>query len=416
MRFLHAADLHLDSPLRGLDRYEGAPVTSLRSATRRAFQKLVDVALSEAVDFVLLAGDLYDQDWQDFHTGLFFHEQMVQLERAGILVFIVQGNHDAKSVISRRLKLPQNVQVFPSRKPETFRIAELEVAIHGRSFPHRKVEEDWVPDYPEAVAEAFNIGMLHTSLGGRPGHDSYAPTTVAALAAKGYDYWALGHVHRREQVAEAPHILFPGNLQGRHANETGPKGAELVTVEGGRIETQFLALDVVRWHQIRIPLDRVRELEAIEPLFRPHSRSLDQEDDDRLHALRVILTGATPLYHLEAREPGTLKAAVQAAAQEVTEAKIWIEQVRLHIRSPFDRQQAARREDAIGELVRLVEALGRDEKQLEQWVHDRLRVLLGRLPAEVRTEELPSWDQPEALRALLLEAESTVLARLSAED
>jgi exonuclease SbcD len=191
MRFLHASDLHIDSPLRGLDRYDGDPLERLRTATRAALERLVDRALSEPVDFVLFAGDIYDRDWQDFHTGLYFREQMVRLGRAGIRVFIVQGNHDAQGVISRQLALPSNVTVFSSRTAETVRIEELSVAIHGRSFPELVVGEDLIPSYPQPFPGAFNIGMLHTSLTGRPGHDPYAPTDLATLAAKGYDYWAL---------------------------------------------------------------------------------------------------------------------------------------------------------------------------------------------------------------------------------
>ncbi|MCE7979539.1 MAG: DNA repair exonuclease, partial [Nitrospira sp. NTP1] len=258
MRFIHAADLHLDSPLRGLDRYDGAPVARLRTATRR---RLVDRALAERVDFVLFAGDIYDCDWQDFHTGLFFRGQLVRLERQTIRVFIVQGNHDAQGVISKQLVLPPNVTVFSSRAAQTIRLDDLSVAIHGRSFPERAVDEDLVPSYPPPVPGFFNIGLLHTSLTGRVGHDTYAPTDLPTLISKGYDYWALGHVHARELLCERPRILFPGNLQGRHAKETGAKGCELVTVEAGRVESEFVALDVVRWNQLIVSLDGVHRLE-----------------------------------------------------------------------------------------------------------------------------------------------------------
>ena len=255
MRFIHAADLHIDSPLRGLDRYEGAPVERLRGATRAAMVGLVDLAVEEAGAFVLLAGDVYDRDWPDFRTGLFFREQMVRLERAGIPVLMVQGNHDAQGRITRSLKLPDNVTLFSSRTAQTVRLESCGVAVHGRSFPEREVSEDWVPDYPDPIPGVFNIGLLHTSLTGRPGHDPYAPTDLAALRAKGYDYWALGHVHQREVVHEqTPRVLFSGNLQGRHANETGPKGCELVTVEGGRVESRPVALDTVRWSRLTLDL------------------------------------------------------------------------------------------------------------------------------------------------------------------
>ncbi|MCB1796433.1 MAG: DNA repair exonuclease, partial [Candidatus Competibacteraceae bacterium] len=108
MRFLHAADLHLDSPLRGLDRYEGAPVDEVRGATRRAFENLIAVARRERVDLVVIAGDLYDGDWPDYNTGLFFIKGVAQLAEEGIPVAIVRGNHDAASRLTKALRLPAN--------------------------------------------------------------------------------------------------------------------------------------------------------------------------------------------------------------------------------------------------------------------------------------------------------------------
>jgi DNA repair exonuclease SbcCD nuclease subunit len=413
VRFIHASDLHIDSPLRGLDRYEGAPVERLRIATRGALERLVDKAIGERVDFVLLAGDIYDRDWQDFHTGLFFREQMVRLDRAGIRVFIVQGNHDAQGVITRQLTLPGNVTVFSSRTAQTERIDELSVAIHGRSFPARAVDEDLVPSYPAPVPGYFNIGMLHTSLNGRAGHDSYAPTDVATLSAKGYDYWALGHVHAREVVCETPRIVFPGNLQGRKASETGPKGCELVTVEGGRIESDFIALDVVRWSQVTVPLDAVERLDALSKAFRGALLPALAGAADRLHAVRVTLTGSTALHRLEADQPGTLAAAVQAAAQDVSEAEIWIEQVTLELYTPRDRTQTAGRQDALGELVRLVESIAGDDVQLKHWAQTELGDLLNAMPPEVTAGDVPRLDDATGLRYLMMDAEATVLARLA---
>ncbi len=413
MRFIHASDLHIDSPLRGLDRYEGAPVARLRTATRAALERLVDMAIAERVDFVLVAGDIYDRDWQDFHTGLFFREQMVRLGRADIRVFIVQGNHDAQGVITRQLVLPSNVTVFSSRTAEFVRIDELSVAIHGRSFPNRAVDEDLVPSYPAPVPDFFNIGMLHTSLNGRPGHDPYAPTDLATLVAKGYDYWALGHVHAREVVSEAPRVVFPGNLQGRRASEAGAKGCELVTVEAGRIEAEFVALDVVRWNQVVVPLDGLDRLEALGDAFRKALEPVLVGATDKLHAVRVTLTGSTVLHRLEANQPGTLAAAVQAAAQDVSDAEVWIEQVRLELTTPMDRVQAAQRQDAMGELTRLVDSIAGDDAKLTSWAKSELGGLLDALPPEVAADEVPRLDSFADLRVLLADAEATVLARLA---
>ena len=413
MRFIHAADLHIDSPLRGLDRYDGAPVERLRTATRSAFERLIDTAISEHVDFLLLAGDIYDCDWQDFHTGLFFRGQMVRLEREGIRVFIVQGNHDAQGVISKQLVLPPNVTVFSSRAAHTIRLDDRSVAIHGRSFPERAVDEDLVPSYPPPVPGFFNIGLLHTSLTGRAGHDTYAPTDLPTLNHKGYDYWALGHVHAREVIAERPHIVFPGNLQGRHAKETGPKGCELVTVEAGRIESEFVALDVVRWNQLIVSLDGVQRLEALGEAFRHALEPVLTGAMDRLHAVRVTLTGSTELHRLEASQPGTLAAAMYGAAQDIGEVEVWIEQVRLDLTTPLDRVQTAQRQDAVGELVRLVDSVAGDESELQRWAQVELGDLLGSLPQEVAGGDVPKLDDPVELTQLLMDAEATVLARLT---
>ncbi len=413
MRFIHAADLHLDSPLRGLDRYDGAPVARLRTATRSAFERLVDRALAERVDFVLFAGDIYDCDWQDFHTGLFFRGQLVRLERQTIRVFIVQGNHDAQGVISKQLVLPPNVTVFSSRAAQTIRLDDLSVAIHGRSFPERAVDEDLVPSYPPPVPGFFNIGLLHTSLTGRVGHDTYAPTDLPTLISKGYDYWALGHVHARELLCERPRILFPGNLQGRHAKETGAKGCELVTVEAGRVESEFVALDVVRWNQLIVSLDGVHRLEALGEAFRHAMEPVLTGARDRLHAVRVTLTGATELHRVEATQPGTLAAAMYGAAQDIGEAEVWIEQVRLDLSTPLDRARTAQRQDAVGELVRLVDSIVGDESDLLRWAQAELGDLLGSLPQEVAAGDVPKLDDPVELTRLMMDAEATVLARLT---
>jgi exonuclease SbcD len=409
-RFIHAADLHIDSPLRGLSRYAGAPVERLRNATRRALENLVDLALAERVQFVLLAGDLYDRDWPDFHTGLFFREQMVRLGRAGIAVYIVQGNHDAQGTITRELPLPEHVKVFSSRSAETVHLAALGVAIHGRSFPQREVPEDFVPQYPDALLGQFNIGMLHTSLTGAAGHDTYAPTDIATLKTKGYDYWALGHVHTRSVECESPRVVFPGNLQGRHANETGPKGCELVSVQGGQMEARFVPLDVVRWHQLQLPLDGIDSLAQATQHIAAALAEATQASGDRLHALRLVLTGRSALHATEAQQPGTLEAAVHAAAQDVAGAELWIEQVQLRLASPIDRAQLAQGEDAVAELLRLVDELAADPAALAAWTAKACGDVLHKLPAEAKTDA--DWSTPAAMQALLLDAEATVLARL----
>ena len=255
-RFLHAADIHLDSPLKGLIGQEGNAAERVRTATREALDQLVDFAIKEQVEFLVIAGDLYDGDWRDYKTGLFFVGQMGRLNKAGIPVYLLHGNHDAQSQITKRLELPDNVHVFGTRKPETFELGELNVALHGQSFRQREVTDNLVPDYPRPVSGTFNIGVLHTALGGRKGHDNYAPCSLDELVNKGYDYWALGHVHQAAVLHERPHIVFSGNLQGRHVRETGIKGAYLVAVEEKEItELACVPCDVVRWAVLSVALN-----------------------------------------------------------------------------------------------------------------------------------------------------------------
>ena len=213
-RFLHAADLHLDSPLRGLARYEAAPLDTLRSASRRAFVNLVDLAIAERVAFVLLVGDLYDGDWKDYSTGIFLSRHVGRLRDQGIPVFAVAGNHDAANKITHALELPTNMRMFKTRKPESVKVDGLNVVIHGQGFETQHVTQNLAADYPPAHPGAFNIGMLHTSLDGRQDHANYAPCSMEDLRARGYQYWALGHVHAREIVATDPWVVYPGCTQG----------------------------------------------------------------------------------------------------------------------------------------------------------------------------------------------------------
>src|SRR5258708_3749986 len=261
-RFIHAADIHLDSPLRGLSRYEGLPIDEIREASRSAFDKLIRFACSEKVDFVVIAGDLYDSDWKDMGTGLYFAKAMGRLGAAGIPVFLIRGNHDAVSVLTRSLPLPENVHVFSDRTAETKELEALRVALHGRSFGARREVDDITPTYPEPISGVFNIGILHTSLGGYAEHETYAPCNMATLEAKGYDYWALGHVHEHAILNTSPYVVFSGDLQGRHIREHDPKGAVLVEMDDGEVmRAEHIPLDEFRWATVAVDCTDVEQLE-----------------------------------------------------------------------------------------------------------------------------------------------------------
>jgi DNA repair exonuclease SbcCD nuclease subunit len=326
-RFIHAADIHLDSPLRGLAR-RGELAGVFLEASRRALENLVQAAIDARVAFIVIAGDIYDGDWKDYATGQFFVRQMGRLARADIRVFMIRGNHDAESLISRSLTLPPNVFSFSVRSVQTETIEELRVALHGRGFANRHVPDNVALTYPRALPGYFNIGVLHTSLTGRDGHDAYAPCSVDDLARAGYDYWALGHVHQREIVSDAPAIVFPGNLQGRHARETGPKGATLITVTDGRITgLDALTLDAARFETVEIDVSGFSEPADLYATARRVIATTQDGAEGRPLALRLTLVGASPLHDFLSVQAEQVREEMQALAWEAG-SDILIEKLR----------------------------------------------------------------------------------------
>lgn len=385
--FIHAADLHLDSPLRGLSRHEGAPVEAIRGATRRAFEHLTALAIEESVAFVLLAGDLYDGDWRDYNTGLFFNRQMALLHEAGIPVFVVAGNHDAASQLTRSLRPPPNVRVFSTRHPESHELEPLGVCIHGQGFASRSVDEDLTRRYPPARPGLFNIGLLHTSLDGRPGHADYAPCTVEGLRALGYQYWALGHVHRREEVSRSPWIIYPGNIQGRHARETGPKGCTLVSVSDGRVTgVEHRELDVVRWAQLPVALQQLSDMDALYERLRQELAQALEGAGGRLLAVRLRLQGASTLDKRLRADPEAVLSECRALADTLAPGGIWVEKLALETRAAVSTDAALAREDAFGELLRGLHDLELDGTALDT-LAESFAPLRQKLPAVLREGE-----------------------------
>jgi exonuclease SbcD len=412
-RFLHAADIHLDSPLRGLERYEEAPVEEVRSATRRAFENLVALAIEEDTAFVLLVGDLYDGDWRDYNTGLFFVGQMNRLREAGISVHLVSGNHDAASQITRSLKLPDNVTHYSHKKPQSVLLDELGVAIHGQSFANRSVSEKRAESYPPGDPARFDIGLLHTSLDGRPPHDDYAPCSLDTLRSKSYRYWALGHVHRREEVSRDPWIVFPGNTQGRHVRETGPKGCTLVTVEDGEVsEVESRELDVVRWASVSVDLSDVPSADASIERVRSALEAEQALAGDRLLAARLVLHGRSPAHAALAREPERWMHEYRAQASSLPGSGVWLEKVKLETQRPVDLDAELERDDALGELLRMIAGLEEAPIELESLAAE-FAELKGKLPPEITSGE-DSLDPTDvaALKSALPQVRELLLSRL----
>ncbi len=383
-RFFHAADIHLDSPLRGLAGQEGSAVSRVRTATREALDTLIGLAIKENVDFLVIAGDLYDGDWRDYKTGLFFVAQMGRLNKEGIPVYLLHGNHDAESQITGRLDLPDNVHVFGTRNPVTFAIDKLKVALHGQSFRQRDVTDNLVPNYPAPVSGAFNIGVLHTGLGGMGSHENYAPCAIEDLTNKGYDYWALGHVHQASVLHEKPHVVFPGNLQGRHARETGTKGASLVIVEDGDIvEVTAVPCDVVRWAVLTVSLANAENVGDVIDRVHDAVEAAASEADGRLLACRIVLEDRTAVHDQLVASEDRMLAEARACALGLGDEVAWVEKVVIRTEPEVDAQTLSERNDAIDELQRLLQEATGDRDLLAE-IEDDIGKLVRQLPHELR--------------------------------
>ena len=419
-RFIHTADIHLDSPLTGLAGHEGTVSEYIRGAPRAALDRLVRLAIEEEAAFLVIAGDLYDGNWRDYKTGLFFIMQMGRLHKAGIPVYLLYGNHDAESQITRSLTLPGNVHVFGSRKPQSFKIDDIDVVLHGQSFKQRDVTENLALTYPEPLPDAFNIGVLHTGLGGMGGHENYAPCSLDDLVNKGYDYWALGHVHQAEVLNEHPHIVFPGNLQGRHIREAGAKGASLVTVENGAIvDLAILHSDVVRWSVVPVDLENTTSIGEITDRVRAAvANAAASYAAGRLLACRVELQGRTEVHGQLLATEDDLLAEARSSALGLGDGIAWVEKLIIATQPIVGSETLAEREDAVGGLLRMLQEASSDSDLLYQLKAD-IGEMVRRLPHEARAgvEELvlkAAIDGDHA--ALIAEVIPYLSGRLMAEE
>lgn len=403
MKFIHAADIHLDSPLTGLSAYSDAPVEMLRNATRDAFTNLVTETIEQQADFMVIAGDLYDGTWKDHNTGIYFCKEMGRLKKAGIPVYLLFGNHDAENEMTKKLQWPDNVFAFNSRKPETFAINDLKVALHGQSFKDKETTENLATNYPAPVQGMFNIGVLHTALEGHAAHPNYAPCSLDELHAKGYHYWALGHVHEHQIWHGASVVVFPGNLQGRHIRERGARGAVLVTADETGVQVERLFVDVLRWHHLQISaagcnslsdvvLNIGKELEAI---IANHPAAIPA-------VVRITVIGKTSAYgDLFGRE-SQLRFEVLAIAAAIGMDRLWIEKVQIAT-SALDSGDAVRaRGDALSDLQGILEAADTDSEFLKS-LRDDLLMLVTKAPPELQAavpyfKEIRSGDLAQLVR------------------
>lgn len=415
-RFIHAADIHLDSPLRSLALRNPELAELIGNATRQAFVRIIDLCLAEQVDALLVAGDLYDGDQSSMKTARFLAEQLRRLDQAGIRTFIIRGNHDAMSRITKELVLPDSVKIFGGRS-EALELSgpagHVPIVIHGLSFAQPHAPESLLGKYRPALEGAVNIGMLHTSLAGTPGHDLYAPCSLAELRATGFRYWALGHIHKRAIVDDdGCMIAMPGMPQGRDINEAGPKSVSLVTVGDDRsISIEERVTSVAQFERITVDATGMEDWrQLVSGVARALGATRSAVDSTHLVA-RLHVVGNTALAWRIRRDMDLLK--TEADDRAGTLGSCWVEKLEIGCQLP-DRQDRPTG-DPLSELHRLIEdqILGSDAfnatlagmaEEIRAQLPQECRDVLGSDEASFRTH---------AAR-LARDGAETVVARLQA--
>ncbi len=414
-RFVHTSDLHLDSPLRSLALRDQELKKQVGIATRETFANIVNLCIEEKVDALLIAGDLYDSDQTSMHTARFLANQMEKLHREGIKVFIIKGNHDAGSVITGQLIFPVSVKIFTT-KAETVKITKdnLTIAVHGVSFPNRPVPESLLPKYPFPNHDEFNIGILHTSLGGSEGHDTYAPSTLNELQQVGYDYWALGHIHKPSCTQGKTTIVMPGIPQGRNIREAGEKTVTLVSVdETGIKELTHISLSVLQFERVEIDVSDMTDWTELVKTIHNKIQNITQTLSHKIFVLRLNLKGATELNWRIRRDTDILL----EEARRIVDGnhEFWIEKIEFNT---LERVKQLNNQGYKGALANLTSLEDKDSPHsVLRDINDYTETILKALPPPAKkilgdSEE----ERNETVQELLKEGISDTLVYLRSQD
>jgi exonuclease SbcD len=413
-RFVHTADLHLGSRVMSLPGMNPENSTDLSDATYSAWRDIIDLCIREAVDFLLIAGDVYDSADQNIRAQLQFKEGLKRLGENGITAYIVHGNHDPDNAWSKSIAMPENAVIFSSKKPEPVIHRDKEgrplATIVGMSFATAHIRENLAELFPRREKEwPYTIGLLHCSVGGGYGHQPYAPCSIQDLRRCGYDYWALGHIHQPTVIDDGDsHIVYAGNPQGRDMGETGERGCRLVTVGAdGTIKAEVVRTCGYLWQEIKIDTSGCEDLGILEDHIRSDLSILSDREGVPLVG-RLVLTGATVLHHELVAEGGA--AALTERLREDPPGgryPVYPERIICQTVPVIDRKVALARDDILGEICRQSDAAiskGRERTRLREETSS-----LYRSYAQSYTRELDD----EEFDTIIREAEALLLSCLS---
>ncbi len=372
-RFIHTSDLHLGTPFKGLSRLNEHASSLLTEATYKAFDNVVSIAIKKDVEFVLVCGDLVDSEEGNLRAILHLKKGFDRLLEKGIKVFVVHGNHDPLSFMKEAVSFPESVVVFPSKSPtwHMFRTKEgIDVAIWGMSFEKKSEKRNLARMIPKGPEDAFKIAMLHCCVGSRKDHDPYAPCSLSDLKTDRCQYWALGHIHKKEVLIQDPFAIYCGNIQGRSFKEQGQRGCYLIEVdEDFNVSPTFLETDTVRWMEMEIDVSGISD---VSDLFDKSFAQLEKLHDSlkgvkgRGLIARIGLTGTCSFYDKLVSEPLEEEIAeeLRAIFQE-REPPIFVEAVRNRCRPAIDIESRKGAGDLSAYVLKEAEGISADISGLE---------------------------------------------------
>ncbi|ASJ70177.1 metallophosphoesterase family protein [Granulosicoccus antarcticus] len=404
IKLIHTADVHLDSPLQTLALRDPDLREKVQCASRDAFTRIVEQAIEQRVTAVLIAGDLFDGAARSAKTAAFLLAELDRLKQANIRVFYIKGNHDAENPLTGETSLPDNVYVFDG-EGDKVQLEGCDVWIHGVSFSERKAEKSLLGKFSTPVADAINIGMLHTSLNGSASHDVYAPCTVQELIDTGFDYWALGHIHKRQVHGEAPWIVMPGIPQGRDIGEPGPQSATLITIDDGTVTTSEFPTSSIEFTTLLLDVSEVMDATALQSLAKEALQQLvvSLKSDDGI--VRVRLQGQSALRWQWLRDQEQWLESFKLLCRETD--RLWMEKLIFEI---DDMPKSVADKSALGELSSLMSTI-RGEQAFNEEAVALINEVLSALPASERAKLLPNeHSQQELAESLSGQGEEQLLA------
>lgn len=373
VQFIHTADLHLDTPFKGLSSLNAWLAGRLKQATLKSYDRIIQLCIEKQVDFLIIAGDIFDSTQHSLAAQLTFVEGLKKLSDHAIRAYFVCGNHDPFNSWLPALTFPENV--FRFRPDEVEKIpfekeGHILADLYGISFPEKEVKKNLARLFKLRQPRApVSIGVLHGTTGSAEGHEKYAPFSKNDIEGKGFDYWALGHIHKHQVIQEnQPAMVYPGNPQGRDFGETGEKGCYLVEIEAGsKPVLQFLPTQQIRFEEIEVDLTGMENLNLLPEKILEAAKSVPGYNDNTDLILRITLWGKTSLHNKLNKTEALpeLAGVINENLRNDTSAFIWIDRIRTATLPEISVDELKKSGDFPAEILKVIDLYQKDPEKIK---------------------------------------------------